>query len=495
VIGGTSACLKNSLLTIFCAGFFAFFTQVAAARNHIPAIADGECARVIHAESFLPRLVDGLKDLRRIILSIQSNLAMHRHGFAVPERFTTDRIIELHALITNYSDELRGAQWISQGADGVRAKRLLAQSIHDLNNDLNPIAAQLELLKGWIEDRQFGEVEEGLAACLRRAETAMELATVIADPDFIRSGGKTDVAELVHHPSYAEKEQVVRSGATLTARVATRHTVIDGQRTLLRSVITNLVINAAKAIKANPALEPGKGRIEIAALDSDVSPRLWISQSEPGVVISVTDNGIGMTPEEKRAALRFGQTSGDGGRGYGLSSVTTIVEDHGGSIEIESDKGVGTSFHVYLPLVAPKFDEIAKPVQIRPVPTLPPGTILVGDSREDSGRATLLFMKHLGYESVVWVRSWDELLAVAAQNYPNIRGIFTELVMPSESRTVLEALHELSSLEAGFRGRIIVATASPTLLPKVDHLISRSLILPYEIKDMRSALSGLPARP
>jgi putative PEP-CTERM system histidine kinase len=101
----------------------------------------------------------------------------------------------------------------------------------------------------------------------------------------------------------------------------------------LRSVITNLLINAREAVNE-------KGEINVRSrADAD-----WAS-------LMVQDNGVGMTEEFVRESLfRPFQTTKEKGLGIGLYQCRMIVESHGGKISVTSALGCGTTFRVSLPL-------------------------------------------------------------------------------------------------------------------------------------------------
>ncbi len=109
----------------------------------------------------------------------------------------------------------------------------------------------------------------------------------------------------------------------------------DRQR--IKQIMFNMLSNA---IKFTP---PGGETAVIAKLDTDA------------ILITVADNGIGMTDEEMEVALTpFGQADGTisrkfEGTGLGLPLSKSFVEMHQGSLWIESEKGVGTRVHIRLP--------------------------------------------------------------------------------------------------------------------------------------------------
>jgi signal transduction histidine kinase len=101
-------------------------------------------------------------------------------------------------------------------------------------------------------------------------------------------------------------------------------------------VILNLILNAYEALNAS-------GEISLSAFpDADF------------VNISVSDNGRGMTEEYQRTSLfRPFKSTKSNGLGIGLYQCKSIIEAHGGTIEVKSSPGVGTSFSIKLPI---KFD-------------------------------------------------------------------------------------------------------------------------------------------
>jgi len=101
----------------------------------------------------------------------------------------------------------------------------------------------------------------------------------------------------------------------------------------IQTVITNLVLNAREAIGTG-----GQVRVET-------------SQRNGCVILAVSDNGCGMTPEfVERSLFRPFQTTKKQGIGIGMFQCKMIVEAHRGRIEVDSEPGKGTTFRVLLPV-------------------------------------------------------------------------------------------------------------------------------------------------
>lgn len=100
----------------------------------------------------------------------------------------------------------------------------------------------------------------------------------------------------------------------------------------LQTVIVNLLLNARDALKEN-------GRIELST-----------SQQSGFSVISVSDNGCGMSAEFlSRSLFRPFKTTKKGGIGIGMFQSKAIIDAHGGKLDVESEPGRGTTFRIFLP--------------------------------------------------------------------------------------------------------------------------------------------------
>lgn len=205
---------------------------------------------------------------------------------------------------------------------------------HDVNNQLTVALGQLEPC---IEELGPGhpivpELALARDALLRCAETTKALLA------YSRSAAPSVAAPV-------DLNRLLRSVAALIGRVlggrvalelelAPGLPAVEGVRVQLEQVVVNLAINARDAMP-----EGGTLTLRTAAAE-DGSVRL-----------SVSDTGIGMTPEVKARIFEpYFTTKGEGrGTGLGLSMVYGIVRSHGGRVEVESAPGAGTTFTVSLP--------------------------------------------------------------------------------------------------------------------------------------------------
>ena len=129
--------------------------------------------------------------------------------------------------------------------------------------------------------------------------------------------------------------QAREKGIALESAVAAGALTIAGDPTKLTWALSNLLANALRYTPAG-----GSVRVEVGAADGTV-------------VVSVSDTGRGIPPDQQERIFdRFVQ-SGDGGNvgaaGLGLSIVRDIVQAHGGRIHLESTLGAGSRFTLELP--------------------------------------------------------------------------------------------------------------------------------------------------
>ena len=203
--------------------------------------------------------------------------------------------------------------------------------VHDLKNTGSTLSLMLQNLPVHYQDPQFREdALRGISKTVTHINDVISRLTVLRHELAIQAVD-CDLNELV---SDTLKTQAQPPGPELVQelRPLPRLRLDPAQ---IQRVLTNLVLNAREA------LGPG-GRI-----------RVETSQRNGWAVLSVSDTGCGISPEFIRHSLfRPFQTTKKRGIGIGMFHSKMIVEAHRGRIEVESQLGRGTSFHVLLPLAA-----------------------------------------------------------------------------------------------------------------------------------------------
>lgn len=179
---------------------------------------------------------------------------------------------------------------------------------------------------------------------------------------------------------------------------------------------------------------PNGGTITITAKETriDESYARMNIDAEPGhyVMISVVDNGAGMTREvQKRIFDPFYTTKEIGkGTGLGLSTTITIVKSHGGFMNVYSEPGKGARFSVYFPARATESLEDVT-AEGRQIPGGNGELVLVVDDEQNIREITSATLEKFGYK-VAAAADGTEALAVFARQFREIDAVITDIAMP-----------------------------------------------------------------
>jgi len=197
----------------------------------------------------------------------------------------------------------------------------------------------------------------------------------------------------------------------------------------IEQVIMNLVVNARDAMPTG-----GKLTLETknVVLDQAFSERHLGVQAGPYVLLSVSDTGQGMDKETQlRIFEPFFTTKERGkGTGLGLSTVFGIVHQSGGSIWVDSEPGVGTTFNVYFP---PSEREVEAVRKLAPAPVLSGSeTILLIEDEEHVRAVSRAILARSGYK-VVEVQNPAEAIEFCGKPSKPIHLVLTDIVMPKMS--------------------------------------------------------------
>ncbi len=251
------------------------------------------------------------------------------HEINTPIQFVGDNTRFLRDAFADISRVLGKYQRLKQQLDGRPVDQELANEIAETENSVELGYLMEEIPKA------IGQSLDGVA----RVSTLVKAMKAFAHPD-AKEKVATDInVALLSTLTVARNE--VKYVATVTTDLAELPQVICNIGEV-NQVFLNLLINAAHAIADANRSAGDKGLIHIkTSLEPDA------------VLISVTDNGIGI-PENIRDKIfdPFFTTKESGrGTGQGLAIArSVVVERHGGSLTFESEIGKGTTFYVRLPL-------------------------------------------------------------------------------------------------------------------------------------------------
>lgn len=202
--------------------------------------------------------------------------------------------------------------------------------VHDLKNTASSLGLMLKNLPVHFADPAFREdALRGVGKTVDRINQLIGGLGVLRNRIEIHPV-RTDLNKLVQE-TLSGLNGSLRSAEVQSDLALTDPVPLDREQ--IQSVLTNLLLNSAEALSAN-------GTIRISTTRRDK----W-------AVLSVTDNGSGMSPTFLRDNLfRPFQTTKKKGLGIGMFQSRMIVEAHHGSIQVESEQGKGSTFRVILPI-------------------------------------------------------------------------------------------------------------------------------------------------
>jgi PAS domain S-box-containing protein len=304
---------------------------------------------------------------------------------------------------------------------------------HDFNNILTAIAGFAEFLQdefapGDPRREDLGEILKGAhrAASLTAQLLAFSRKQVLRSEVLDLNQVVTQVTTMLR--------PLLGSSLHLVTLPAPRAVPVLADRTQLEQVLMNLALNARDAMQ-------GGGTLTI---------EIGITPVEPGApqraTLVVSDTGVGMPPEvEARIFEPFFTTKAPGhGSGLGLATVHGIVKQSGGTIDVKSREGEGTSFTITLPLAAGS--------RVRPTTgemnTIrdskqgeggsPAGTVLIAEDEEAVRAIAQRLLERAGYR-VLTARHGADALRVLDQAGETVDLILSDIVMPEMGGVELAA--------------------------------------------------------
>jgi len=313
----------------------------------------------------------------------------------------------------------------------LRAQRLeslgtLASGIaHDLNNVLAPISMALQLFRLKLSDHGSQKTLDALETCVDRGAALIRQVLTFARG----VQGERVHVQTRHLLQETEKVlvQTLPKSITVVLDVSRDLWMLSADTTQIHQVLMNLCINARDAMPDGGKLTITGQNVLLDETYVQMNPGLSVG---PYVVIEVRDTGHGIPAEIRNKIFEPFFTTKDPGKGtgLGLSTVSAIVRNHGGHINLYSEAGRGTSFKIYLP---------ASPSESSRLPSdrdamLPLGRgelILVADDEAAVRQITRLTLEAHGYR-VLEAQDGADGVAVYAQHRDEIQLVISDMDMP-----------------------------------------------------------------
>jgi PAS domain S-box-containing protein len=318
-------------------------------------------------------------------------------------------VVTFHDISQRKQEELERAQLQRQLAESQKLEaigRLAGGLAHDLNNILSAILGHASLLK---EKFALGSEEhEGASTIEIAGERAARLTKQLLA--FARQGTRRNEYLDVDHviaESIDLLSGTMRQSVRITHRRARTRAIVFGDSMQLQQVFLNLALNAQDAI-------PDSG---------DIVFETSVDRFADRIAVSIRDTGSGMTDEVRARIFEPFYTTKQKGTGMGLALAYGIITSHGGSIEVDSRPGGGTTFEILLPRAE---------IQSQPgVPEQRPSKkyVLIVDDEAIVRSTAELLLNRLGWPALV-AADGAEAVAIYREKSDQIALVLLDLVMP-----------------------------------------------------------------
>lgn len=308
---------------------------------------------------------------------------------------------------------------------------LAAGVAHEINNPLASIKSFAQLLS---RDATRPDHREALEQIIN--ESTRVANTVDNLLSYARRQGAGGLRP-VNLSAVAERVLQVQKCSLETARIKVRRdfdqsiSAVMGESGALQQVLSNLIINAEQAL-----------------VTSNGDRRLIVRtrESSEGVILSVIDNGPGISRELLPKIFDRFLTTRKGGSGLGLAISAAIIRDHSGQIWAESDEGRGAAFYIRLPRAKDPAPRLTPPAAAAAKAETAPRRqlrVLVADDEIGLRRALSLFLERRGH---VVVQAADAHEAYALARTQPFDVALVDARMPGDGLVLLEQLEAIPSL-------------------------------------------------
>jgi PAS domain S-box-containing protein len=356
---------------------------------------------------------------------------------------------------------------------------------HDFSNLLTVMFANIDAIKQELTPDQKPTVDKRLESLREAAQQAVGVtqSLLMFARNVPAEKKRIDFRETVERTARMIR-RVLPASIELVVEAADQTPIwVNADETQIQQIIMNLTVNARDAMP-----DGGTLRVAVSSVADRQPADPAASRSPEGscACMTVSDTGAGMPPEVQARIFEPFFTTKPGGRGtgLGLSIVHGIVEKHSGRIEVDSARGRGTTFKVFLPRAEPR----VRPIVPRVGQNQTPGTgeqILLAEDSEYLAAILATRLQSEGY-CVIKARSGEALSEAHRQHGESVRlllfgGGFAK-------RSGIDCLRDLRA-KGSRTPAILMAgstdSVSAASLPENTHLLRK----PFQIAELMSLIS------
>ena len=333
---------------------------------------------------------------------------------------------------------------------------------HDFNNLLAGILGNVELLKLEIPCGSTArELVNEIGVVANRSAELVGQVLAHAGREGTEESQPVDFNALVRQTRYM-LDSVVHENTLLEVKLYSDPVVVDGTPASLRQLVMNLITNASEAYEG----EPGTVQLRTAIVEDQA-------------VLTIEDQGKGLTPEARERMFEPLFTTKSTGRGLGLAVVKRIVDSPGVTIDVKSEPSEGTRVVVSLPLSAGSTSN--ELVGIREAPS-GQGTILVIDDEQAILNVTRRILSRSDYE-VLCALGGAEGIRLLKEHRDDVAAVILDMSMPVLSG--VDTLVELRRVSSDLK--VILSsghTEDKARMKFSEHAIAGFLKKPYGFNEL-----------
>jgi len=316
------------------------------------------------------------------------------------------------------------------------------------------------------EDPVKGDVEEIITAARRSRDLVRQLL------DFSRREARRllvlDVEKLLR-----EAIQQIRVNLSGHIEIKTafpyERLFVRGDPTQLHQVVMNLLTNAHHAMSDSGGVL--KVALDPVDLTTEMAEKFQLVTGGPHLILSISDTGTGMGEETARKIFEpFYTTKGAGGTGLGLATVRRIIQEHRGSIIVESAPGAGATFAIALPRAVKS--EHTSEQESGPLLTGSEHVLLV-DDKEQNVRVNRRMLEPLGYQISSFTDPFEALRAFT-EDPQAFDLMVTDQMMPK--MTGLDLASRMLELRPDFPVLVISGAATEVVRSQAQELGIRAMM-------------------
>ena len=350
---------------------------------------------------------------------------------------------------------------------------------HDFNNLMTGIFSYIDLARMTSKEPQVLEYLNATFQSMSRAKALTSQLLTFA------KGGMPVVTTEPLFPFVQETAQFALSGSNISCSFTVQEGLWAARidKNQIGQVIDNLIINAQQAM-------PQGGAIEVSAINIPAGRiEYQILTEGPYVKISIKDQGVGIPQKILPHIFDPFFTTKSKGHGLGLATCFSIVSRHDGAIQVESEQGSGSTFHIYLPATT---EPVINPgAGETPDSHASTGTFIIMDDEEDVRNGLAKMLEFFGYSciGVKEGRAAIDRYCDALKAQEKIAGIMLDLTVPG-GLGGKETISEIRTQDKNVPIFVLSGYADdPIMSNPTSFGFNASISKPFTLKDVAEVLN------